>query len=1369
MVAVSFHAKILTMSPSSAVLLSGRALVRRVGVLPRRFLASVLPCVALVTGTSPAATFGQTPPVISTAPHNGDNRVVGMCVAACFDALVTYTTPAYISMDIPRTATLAYRAAHAKPMPVVQVDVTDNSGSPPDKLSIRLKRPNGTYVTFTNGTTELFFQGASGTSRLSAQFDGSALVTGPYTYTVEIRAYRGGSSLLSTASVRVLLINEINSPFGAGWSLAETQKFVADGNNLMIVSGDGSAAYFSRNSCNPMATTCTFTSPVGDFSLVTMTRLFDEFGPTDSIFYRRYPDGFRAMFWDTGALASLQDRFGNSTSFTSTTITDPAGKEITLSFGADGKLDWIRDAGNRYTYITIDGSSNLTEITDAAGIAALRLVYDAQHRITRRTDRRGSAWAFAYDFAGKLQADSTPVVIADGVSGPLVSLFVSSESRILIDPASGLGTFASPAPRVVSDSVWASVTNPRGFTTRYRVDRWGAPTRIDEPLGRITIITRNASGQVTQTVTPAADTIDQTWTGPNLTQVRRRSDNKTVNMTYESTYNQLTSLSGDAEPVTYYWSNGRLDSVRVGSSWNVTKFRYDSRGRDTLVTDPSLHQTRKYYAASGWQNTDSVKVATRKSVFFYDGFGRDTASKDPRGKVFRKQFDGINRLTRIIGPIQDTTLFVFDSLFLRAVVDAKGQWSTFVRNALGWVTSDTGAAGPAARSFTFDRNGNLLSATNRRGQTVTFAYDSLDQLRTRVAGADTARYFTDPLGLLAAASNAVSSDTTKFDKAGRVTNQIMVRGGTRYELVAEHNARDLRSLLRIGSPISWADTIRYTYNERLQLESLVGLASDTTRLKYNSEFLLDTIVLPTGLKTWRRYPSTHSASRIHYSDATIDHKIGRTYAFGDNGELKERSRAAADSGRDFGYDDLTRLTSYKDFSMAQPVCWDEPNIGRDCDEAQKQYGPVTTYTYDKVGNRTDLGAIVAPGNRLVKLNGDSLVYDTDGNLTKRVRASQEMQRFHWNSLGQLVAAWTSGSDSVTFAYDALGRRVRKWTASGAKEFVHDGDDLLFELDGGGSKVAEYTFFPGVDQPIGVRRGTDSYYFLTDYTGHVVGLVSSTNSLVNEYRYAPFGQAELTVETVPNTLRFGARERDVESGLDFNRARYYDPTLGRFISEDPIGLGAGTNTYTYVNNAPMDATDPAGLCMSPASTRPLPDGHPRCNHGAGAGGIPMGFGSGGPADWLVLSAWARVPSIGPHGGILYTGASALRALRIAGGCQNFGAIMCGMLWAEIETLQKYSKDLDSEGVCRAYGNDAAKRMNANPRAGRGGIRAHYGYLDIDQDGNQDVAGYVGEFDRIYLSDVAFQTGLLRWHLVHEEAHAFGADQASAQAEALHCSF
>jgi RHS repeat-associated protein len=95
-------------------------------------------------------------------------------------------------------------------------------------------------------------------------------------------------------------------------------------------------------------------------------------------------------------------------------------------------------------------------------------------------------------------------------------------------------------------------------------------------------------------------------------------------------------------------------------------------------------------------------------------------------------------------------------------------------------------------------------------------------------------------------------------------------------------------------------------------------------------------------------------------------------------------------------------------------------------------------------------------------------------------------------------------------------------------------------------------------------------------GGVRGLLNVNAGVAAEYRYTPYGEVELSTSSVNQPFRFMARELDSKSGLYYVRNRWYDPLMGRFISEDPIGLAGGLNTYAYANNDPINMRDPSGL-------------------------------------------------------------------------------------------------------------------------------------------------------------------------------------------------
>lgn len=103
-----------------------------------------------------------------------------------------------------------------------------------------------------------------------------------------------------------------------------------------------------------------------------------------------------------------------------------------------------------------------------------------------------------------------------------------------------------------------------------------------------------------------------------------------------------------------------------------------------------------------------------------------------------------------------------------------------------------------------------------------------------------------------------------------------------------------------------------------------------------------------------------------------------------------------------------------------------------------------------------------------------------------------------------------------------------------------------------------------------------YFFINDHLGTPQKIVNNSGQVVWSAAYLPFGKAQVTTETVANHFRFPGQYYDAESGLHYNRHRYYDPETGRYITADPIGLEGGVNLYSYVLNNPTNRTDVNGL-------------------------------------------------------------------------------------------------------------------------------------------------------------------------------------------------
>jgi RHS repeat-associated protein len=143
-------------------------------------------------------------------------------------------------------------------------------------------------------------------------------------------------------------------------------------------------------------------------------------------------------------------------------------------------------------------------------------------------------------------------------------------------------------------------------------------------------------------------------------------------------------------------------------------------------------------------------------------------------------------------------------------------------------------------------------------------------------------------------------------------------------------------------------------------------------------------------------------------------------------------------------------------------------------------------------------------------------------------------------------------------------------------YVYEGADTIEETDQNGNVLAKYARTMNVDEPLAESRSGVTSYYEADGLGSVTSLTGTAGAVVNSYTYDSFGKKIASSGSLTNPLQYAGREFDNESSLYYYRARYYDPTTGKFLSEDPLRFSGGMNFYAYVKNDPADLADPYGL-------------------------------------------------------------------------------------------------------------------------------------------------------------------------------------------------
>ncbi|MFH1231818.1 MAG: RHS repeat-associated core domain-containing protein, partial [Planctomycetota bacterium] len=214
-------------------------------------------------------------------------------------------------------------------------------------------------------------------------------------------------------------------------------------------------------------------------------------------------------------------------------------------------------------------------------------------------------------------------------------------------------------------------------------------------------------------------------------------------------------------------------------------------------------------------------------------------------------------------------------------------------------------------------------------------------------------------------------------------------------------------------------------------------------------------------------------------------------------------------------------------------------------------------------------------------------YDNNGNrIQKSYRGEQTVYNYDYdNQLSRII--YPNGA-STQYTYDAGGRRIKEESFSeeslATKQYLYDGSTAIIERDGSGKTTAAYTRGVSIGGGIGgiISRTTQdaqrtAHYYLYDGQGNITHLTDTSGKVIINYDYDAFGSVVYQNGSLENNYQFQTKEYDSNSGLVYFGARYYDPSLGRWLTPDPLGMIDGPNLYLYCNNNPVGWVDPWGLC------------------------------------------------------------------------------------------------------------------------------------------------------------------------------------------------
>ena len=819
-------------------------------------------------------------------------------------------------------------------------------------------------------------------------------------------------------------------------------------------------------------------------------------------------DGRVLHLTTTAGLVSETDAQGNTLSVDSGGVHSSNGQSITFARDSAGRITTTTGPSGQTIAYSYSGAGDLASVTDADGNLT-SYTYDSNHHLLSVSGPGRPQRTLTYDSSGRL------VAITDAAGDIAhISSDVTGRQQIVQDPngrLSTVDTFDDAGDLLREDKVFGTTTQ----TTTWTYDSVGHMLTQTDPNGGVITFTYNAAGAVLSTTDAAGHLSAYTRNsfGEPLTVVGPDGVTQ-LTLVYDAHGRLLTQTRADGAHSSYaYDSSGNL-LTSTDELGRVTSRAYDSAGHPTSVTDPAGHVTAYTYDASGHplQITDPLG---RVTAFTYDGNGHITQITDPQGRVQSFSYDAVGHIISATDASGKVTAYTYDSVGRRVKrVDRNG----------------------GATAYTYDADSSITSETLPDASQTTYTYDALERPATITNPAESIHY--------------------TYNAMGAVTSQATTPNG--------------------GSGLP-SVTLSYTYDPAGAQLSEAG-PDGTTTYAYDADSRLTTLTAP-GSQTYGF--GYDAAGRL--SSETRPDGVADTLAYDAAGDLTGRTSrlgATVVAQANYTYDAGGLRASLTDLGGTHSYTYDAAGELLSATHPASSGLAAESYTYNASGDRASSASDPAgsihydAGGRLTSDAAHSYVYDAEGDMvSSTLTATGATTTYSWDADHRLLGVTHPDASTSHYTYDGLGRRVAVQDPAATTRYAYDGSNVHLEYDGSNALQAAYAETLTLGGVIAQTRGGQNFGYVQDGLGSTTALLDGSGNVSSAYGYDSFGrQASGNPSSPQQTFSYTGQSYDASTGLYYDRARYYDPGTGRFLSEDPV---QHANRYAYVGNDPTNLVDPTG--------------------------------------------------------------------------------------------------------------------------------------------------------------------------------------------------